>query len=346
MKVTIRSKTANVPIECEPHERILYAALRAGLDVPYECSTGTCGTCKARARPGTVGALWLQAPGLTTCKAERGEFLMCQGSALGDCEILVPARVQATDDAAIRPAYLSGSMRDINALTHDVLSFRVALEQPVAFVAGQFVVLSIDGIDGYRAYSMTSFAPLSDTLDLVIKRKPGGGFSDWMGSVRNGAAVKVFGPLGKATFSPSMRNDIVGIAGGSGIAGIMSILSHATASSHFEASRGAVFFGVRTREDVFFMDELAALVESASGKLSVTVAFSDEPDAARDARVPDCIQIDHGFVHEVAAKRMAGEWTNTTAFVAGPPPMVDGTLRLLVTEAGLSPADIRYDKFG
>jgi toluene monooxygenase electron transfer component len=35
-----------------------------------------------------------------------------------------------------------------------------------------------------------------------------------------------------------------------------------------------------------------------------------------------------------------------TAYVAGPPPMVDGALRMLVLEARLDGTDIKYDKFG
>ena len=60
-------------IECAPRERILYAALRAGVGVPHECATGSCGTCKARARPGTVEDVWPQAPGHAYLKRERGD---------------------------------------------------------------------------------------------------------------------------------------------------------------------------------------------------------------------------------------------------------------------------------
>ncbi len=43
---------------------------------------------------------------------------------------------------------------------------------------------------------------------------------------------------------------------------------------------------------------------------------------------------------------MAGKYDNVVAFVAGPPPMVDGALRMLIMEARLPAKDIRYDKFG
>ena len=404
LKVTIRTRASHHAVECGPHERILYAALRAGIGVSYECATGTCGTCKARARPGTVEDVWPEAPGLAGLKRERGEFLMCQGVALGDCEILVPSRIEADAGGARQPRRLSGTLAGIRPLTRDVTAFQVVLDRLVAFDAGQFAVLAVPGLAGYRAYSMTNFAARTDRLDFVIKHKPGGGFSDWLASGRSnrvrdgegvhgrssgsdpaepgsgcadsapggrdarvpgsagqvrssgsgsvepapgraGAALDLFGPLGKATWRPEEDRDLVCIAGGSGIAGMMSILSHAASSGHFERRRGDVFFGVRSREDVFFTGELAHLVESAAGRLSVTVAFSEEPAAARDPRIPRCIDVARGFVHSVAGERMAGAWNDPTAFVAGPPPMVDAALRMLITEARLPASRIRYDKF-
>ena len=345
LKITVRTRTSSHEIECAPHERILYAALRAGIGVPYECATGSCGTCKARARPGTVEDVWPRAPGHAYLKRERGEFLMCQGVALGDCEILVPSRIDADAGGAVRPRHTPGTLCDVRSLTHDVDAFRVRLERPIAFDAGQFVVLAAPGLAGYRAYSMVNHAAETDRLDFVIKRMPQGGFSGWIGPERAGSALDVFGPLGKATWRPEEDKDLLCIAGGSGVAGMMSILSHAVSSGHFERRSGDVFFGVRTRDDAFFTDELARLVESAAGRLTVTVAFSDEPAAGSDPRMPRCIETAQGLVHLVAGERMAGKWNGPTAFVAGPPPMVDAALRMLVMEARLPASDIRYDKF-
>ena len=345
MKVTVRTRTSNHEIECAPHERILYAALRAGVGVPYECATGSCGTCKARARPGTVEDVWPQAPGHAGLKQTRGEFLMCQGVALGDCEILVPSRFDERAGSAPQPRHMSGTLSEHRSLTHDVDAFHVELDQPVTFDAGQFVVLAAPGLAGYRAYSMVNHATETDRLDFVIKHKPGGGFSKWIGSGREDGALDVFGPLGKATWRPEEEENLLCIAGGSGVAGMMSILSHAVSSGHFERRRGDLFFGVRTRKDLFFADELARLVESAGDRLSVTVAFSDEQVVDRDPQIPHCIDTAQGFVHLVAGERMAGAWNDLTAFVAGPPPMVDGALRMLVMEARLPASAIRYDKF-
>ena len=345
MKVTVRTRTSSHEIECVPRERILYAALRAGVGVPHECATGSCGTCKARARPGTVEDVWPQAPGHAYLKRERGEFLMCQGVALGDCEILVPSRVDAGPSSAPGPRHATGVLSAIRSLTHDVDAFSLELDHPVTFDAGQFVVLAAPGLAGYRAYSMVNEAAETSRLDFVIKHKAGGAFSGWLGAGRIGSILEVFGPLGKATWRPEEGKDLLCIAGGSGIAGMMSILSHALSSGHFKRHQSDVFFGVRTREDVFFADELARLVGAAGGRLSVTVAYSEEPVVDRDPRIPACIDVAHGFVHLVAGERMAGAWGDPAAFVAGPPPMVDGALRMLVMDARLPASDIRYDKF-
>ena len=345
MKVTVRTRTSSHEIECAPRERILYAALRAGVGVPYECATGSCGTCKARARPGTVEDVWPQAPGHAYLKRERGEFLMCQGVALGDCEILVPSRIESESDTVPGPRHVTGNLSEVRSLTHDVDAFSVELDRPITFDAGQFVVLAAPGLAGYRAYSMVNEAAETSRLDFVIKHQAGGGFSGWLEAEREGSTLEVFGPLGKATWRPEEGKDLLCIAGGSGIAGMMSILTHAHASGHFERHRADVFFGVRTREDVFFADELAGLVRAAGDRVSVTLAYSEEPVMDRDSRIPRCIDVAHGFVHLVAGERMAGAGGDPTAFVAGPPPMVDGALRMLVMEARLPASDIRYDKF-
>jgi toluene monooxygenase electron transfer component len=106
-----------------------------------------------------------------------------------------------------------------------------------------------------------------------------------------------------------------------------------------------VFFGVRTARDAFFLDELEAFRASAGGRLAVTVALSDEDVPASLAGAHPGFAFARGFVHAVAGERMQGRFAGVRAYVAGPPPMVDASLRLLLREARLPLSDIRYDKF-
>ena len=50
-------------------------------------------------------------------------------------------------------------------------------------------------------------------------------------------------------------------------------------------------------------------------------------------------------MHEVAARRLKGQYRNVRAYLAGPPPAVDAAIRMLIVEAKLTADNIAYDKF-
>src|SRR5438105_5954457 len=140
------------------------------------------------------------------------------------------------------------------------------------------------GGTGARAYSMVNFDRGAERLSFVVKKKPGGGVSEWLfGADVEGTRLGLFAPLGRATFHPDVNKHVLCIAGGSGLAGMMSILSRACAAEHFAERDGHVFFGVRTARDHFFLDELEAFRRRFPVRLAVTVALSDE--AISDALV-------------------------------------------------------------
>lgn len=346
MEIVIESRAGTCPFTCEPDEKILFAGLRAGLTLPYDCATGTCGMCKARVRSGTVDVIWPEAPALAKLQRDRGDILMCQSRATSDCVLRVPANVVASASGSL-PRHGSALVRNVQRLTDDVMHFELALPSPMTFNAGQFVVLTAPGISGARAYSMVNYAPATSTLELVIKKKPGGGLSEWFFEAdRTGLELGIFGPLGRATFRPGEDRDLVCIAGGSGIAGILSILEHATAANHFRKHKGRVFFGVRTLRDGFYLDRFARLVTESQGALQVFLAVSHEAVDAPHHPQYSTLRIAPGFVHDVADANLepaCGD--DITTFVAGPPPMVDGAIRVLIGH-GVSSSQIRYDKFG
>jgi toluene monooxygenase electron transfer component len=193
---------------------------------------------------------------------------------------------------------------------------------------------------------MVNFDRRAARLSFVVKKNPRGAVSEWhIGDGIHGARLVLFAPLGHATFRPDVRKHLLCVAGGSGIAGMMSILSLASEADHFAAWDGQVFFGVRTARDGFFLDELEAFRACHPGRLWVTVALSDEDVPASLSAAYPGFAFARGFVHAVAAERMQGRVADLRAYVAGPPPMVDATLRWLLREMRLPPADIRYDKF-
>ena len=346
MRIQVNARNRAFQFEAASGEKILYAGLRSQAGLPYECATGTCGTCKARLIDGQVDDSWTAAPGRKFLKAERGEFLMCQCSPRSDLSIEVASFVYPIDPGTSTPAPLGGTVRAVRALTHDVSAVEVELDAPCEFDAGQFMAVGAPGVPGARGYSMVNYERPAARLEFVIKKKPGGGFSEWLFSgKREGTKLSLFGPLGKATFYPDLGKHVLCIAGGSGIAGMMSILSRAGQARYFEQHQGRVYFGVRTATDTFYLEELSALQRQFPDGLQVTVALSDTdvPDELR-ARFPG-LRFARGLVHEVAKRDMAGKYQNVRAFLAGPPPAVDAAIRVLLLEAKLTTDNVRYDKF-
>ncbi len=346
LDVDVQTKVATFSFPCRDDESLLTAGLAAGYDLPYECSTGTCGSCHARVAAGSVDPGWTDAPGYAKLHLDKGDVLMCQARPRSDCAIKVRSSAIQPEPLAPRLLRRTGRVESVRRLTRDVLQFDLALSQPIDFEAGQFVGLRHKGVVGHRAYSMVNHGPESRNLTFVVKRKPKGLFSDAIfDQDLTGHELDVVGPLGRATFRPDDNRNFICIAGGSGIAGMMAILAHARQADHYAEHKGHVFFGVRTRADAFYVAEFAESVAAASGSLKVVIAISDEDEVeAAHPEFPD-VAMAKGLVHQVAAAEMRGRWSDEVAFVAGPQPMVDAAIRMLITEARMKPGDIRFDKF-
>jgi toluene monooxygenase electron transfer component len=346
LRIDVRSKSSAGSFEAGLQEPLLYAALRAGLGIPYECATGTCGTCRARLLAGEVVDDWAAAPGRIALKPGRNEVLLCQNRALGACSFEIPGNPGLAANPHPTPRFGQAVLDRLEPLTADVAALHLRLKPALDFTAGQFAVLRVPGIDGFRAYSMVSAAGQADRVEFVVKRKPGGAIGAWLSSTAApGDRLEWFGPLGKAVFDPQDQRPLLCIAGGSGIAPILSILAAGCSTGHFARFGAAVYFGVRTRADLFYLDRLSGFAAAFPGALNITVALSD--DAPTDAlqRLHPLLGFAEGFPHALAARDLAGHFAGRVAYLAGPPILVEASIRMLIAEARLPVRDIRYDKF-
>ncbi len=286
------------------------------------------------------------APGAAQLNAGKGECLLCQGAALKDCEILVPAKIDLSRLSDQRPARFEANLQDVKAVAPEVATFTVRLPETVRPISGQYFLLRPKGMQGFRAYSMTNFDESTDSLHFVIKKVAGGVFSEKIfsdGSLDE--PLEAFGPMGLATFDPSDTRDLICLVGGSGIAGIMSILAQARRVDHFSRHRLFMVFGARRIEEFFFLDELADLAGTNPDHIQIHLAVSEGEAAGDVSKELRGLSVHYGFVHDVAKSlSQTGEFDGALAFLGGPPPMLNSCLALLL-DAGLPVPDIRYDRF-
>lgn len=345
--VTVRTKRDLATFESAPGERLLFAGLRQGLDLPYECASGVCGTCQALAINASKRAFENLYPGARAgANLAPGRVLMCQTACCEDVELRLFSRFARMSESEARPGYAIGSIAGIEELAPNTIAFSIETNEPLAYRAGQFFMLSVDGVNGYRAYSMTG-APGARRLDFVVRTLPGGGFSEWLRTrARPRGSVRIFGPLGRATLEPGDPKNLFAIAGGTGVAGIMSILEQALATGYLRDHRATLVFGVKSMAETFFLDRLSSMVEASAGQLEVVVAISgaDGPGASTPGTN---IGFTSGLVVGVAEELMSkrSNHADTRHFIAGPPIVVESGIAMLHENFKVDRGSIRFDRF-
>lgn len=342
--VELRTPDGTRAFSCLPGERLLYAALRAGAEPAYGCATGTCGNCRATVLEGSVITAWADAPALRAVRRP-DEILLCQSVAESDC--VVKAGSAAWSHPRERAATYEATVSRVVPSAEGLCWIEIQLDRPMCFHAGQFVLLSMEGVEGFRAYSPAHDGNWVSRLSFVVRDKAGGGLSPRLCSLDSvGQAVKVFGPLGSAHVRPTRDQDMAIVVGGSGCAVALSLLDWALRTNHLERYRIDVVCGMRSSHCSEVIARLsAAMAASHPERLRIVLALSDvgEPPT-RNALAG--LGLERGLAHEVAKRVLSAEaWRERAVFVAGPAPMVEATLRMLMVDARLGPKSIRYDSF-
>jgi ferredoxin-NADP reductase len=212
--------------------------------------------------------------------------------------------------------------------TERAKTFRLALERPSPFLAGQHFVVRLTAPDGYRAqrsYSVAS-APGDDAqIDLTVELLDDGEVSGYLHEVVGpGDRLEVRGPIGGWFVWPGDAPALL-VGGGSGIVPLMSMLRLARAGGRSDLVRLAV--SVRRPADLYYRDELPGP--------EVTVVYTREapPGAGRAAARLGAADLAPLVVE------------GTTAYVCGSAGFAEAAGNLLVG-LGVPPGSIRVERFG
>ena len=275
---------------------------------------------------------------------------MCQSSCSQDTNIRLFGPLNKQNNDYPRPNYFDAKIISSTRENDEVISFKLKLNKDFSFIAGQFIMLKPNALSGWRAYSICNTKLSSNEIELVLKKMPNGGFSNWLFKYADfKKPLKAFGPLGKASLkSKSGDTDIIAIVGGSGIAGIMAVLEEALNTDHLKVFKAKVFFGLRNKEKSFFLERLNNLVLKSENSLQITVGYSETDANDNIKNLFPCISFETGWIHEIALKEISSKslLEGTTFFIAGPPVMVDKTEQKLKEELNIKPEHIRIDRFG
>ena len=279
---------------------------------------------------------WPGAPAWTDRDRARNKFLGCQARAKSGC--VIKPRV----DDQYRPVHLpsrsSATLAQVRPVTHDISEFHFTLAAPMAFEPGQYLLLQLPGIDGLRAYSMSSVPADGACFSLQVRRTPEGKGSAALFGLPAGTTVEVDGPYGMAWLRTDVRRDILCVAGGSGLAPMISIARGAMTHAALADVHLHFVYGGRTVRDICGEDMLRAL-PGWGERLHYYPAVSDpagESAGAWGGRTR--------FAHEVVAELFGLRLPQMEIYFAGPPAMALALQRMLM-KAKVAPAQVHFDQF-
>ena len=318
---------------CAPGQTVLAAALAAGIDLSYECASGSCGTCRARLVDGAVVPLWAGAPGLSERDRRKGDrILCCQSIAQGDCAI--QARV-GDAPAQWPPLPLQARVSSLRSLNHDVVHLVLDAGSDVSFLPGQFMLFALNSGIGRRAYSMANLPDGSGRLEFIVKRKPCGLASTFIfDDLKAGDRLDLEGPYGRAWLRDENARDIVLLAGGSGLAPIWSIAMGALQRSPQRRLR--LYFGVNRGVDLFWSTQIEQARRAHPGFEVHLVLMQTSPQDPAGCR--------QGAVGDVMS-RDVGDLQSCDLYMAGPPGLVDHVMRELVATGRAQADRVFFDRF-
>lgn len=309
----------------EPGANLLETLRKNDIPISYSCTAGRCGTCRCKVLEGNVLDSGLESK-ITNPNEDR-YVLACMSVLTESCVIEVPE----PDEVINHPARIvKAEVVAIEDAAHDIKRLVLRPSKPLAFSPGQYAMLQFTS-EHIRPYSMAGL-PGDRELEFHIRLVPGGRVTGYVAqALKAGDAVRVSGPLGTAYLRRKHEGPMLCVAGGTGLAPVLSIVRGALAEGMSNPIH--VYFGVRSPKDIYGAQWLAGLAAAHPNlKVHIVVTMGNEDPAMRSGLVTDAV---------------ARDWSSLAgwrAYLCGAPPMVEAA-SMLVKQCGVLPEHVYADAF-
>ena len=337
---TIKLAKPELQFDCPADDTVLRAALRQGLGFPYECNVGSCGNCLFEVLEGEVEHERADAPAWNERHKSRNRYLGCQARAKSDLSIKVNLRDHY--EPKNRPVRTRAQLIGTEDITHDIREFQFELKDAAPFLPGQYALLSVPGVEGARAYSMSNVGgDGGKRWDFQIKRVPDGACTQKLfETLKTGDEIGFDGPFGMAYLREDAPRDVLCIAGGSGLSPMISIARGFAQSPALQDRQLHFVYGGRQVRDIcgeHILKTLHGFGERIHYHPVISHADEDPSGAEWTGKT--------GFVHE-AAKEIIGEekLRDYEIYFAGPPAMAAAAHKMLF-QSKVPTDQIHFDQF-
>lgn len=253
-KVTVLNNGVvfNVPFD----QCILDAGLAQGIPLPHQCRGASCGKCKVHVEHGTVDHGWSFGFAITDEEKDQGFCLMCQAHPTSS-ELSI--RTVEPFGQATQPVVQATGLVVANEKLNERVR-RIVVQTAQAgqlFRAGAYAELALPGISPSRMYSYSNAGAEDDQLEFLVSLHPQGLASTYIHEdLKVGQSLALTGPFGTCQL-PKGGWSVLGMAGGTGLAPVLSIFEQALAEGATEEF--ILLFGVLKDADAFELPRLLRL---------------------------------------------------------------------------------------
>jgi methane monooxygenase component C len=325
---------------CSSEDSILEAAEQAGITIPAVCRKGTCGSCRGRCSKGKYNLKFFAEGVLSAAARERDEVLLCQTFAEGELRIEVPldyAHIVAGPPPEFRSEVVAnedcgGFVRRLRlqALPDEAGTINSS------FDAGQYMDLEIPGTSTRRAYSIASSPNWTGEFEFMIRLREGGHFSTWLeNGAKPGATLTCCGPKGRFTLRDGSLNPRRFVAGGTGIAPMLSMLRQMAEFQSPQESK--LYFGLTNEDEIFAQAEIDA-IDASLPNLDVHFCLW-KPSPTWKGNAGSSVT---AFKEDLAADLAKG--VTPDVYLCGPPGMVAASVAA-IEELGLPHENVFSERF-
>lgn len=334
MSYEVRVEPTGDVIEVEEDQTILDAALRQGVWLPFACGHGTCATCKVQVLEGDADLGNASPFALMDMERDEGKILVC--CAKPESDLVIEADIDVDPDFMGYPVQDHvGTVTRIEELSPTIRGITLELDSPMEFQAGQYVNLNIPGVEGTRAFSIANRPSDNRHVELHVRLVPGGAATTWLHEqLQMGDRLELSGPYGQFFVRKSDEQDVIFIAGGSGLSSPQSMILDLLEAG--DSRQIYLFQGARNLSELYnraLFEQLAQEHEN----------FHYIP-ALNEPQEEDRWQGFKGFVHEAAAAYFDNRFSGHKAYLCGPPPMIDAAITTLM-QGRLFERDIHMERF-
>ncbi|MDO4250120.1 MAG: phenol 2-monooxygenase domain-containing protein [Moraxella sp.] len=321
-------------IEVEEGQTILDAALRQGVWLPFACGHGTCGTCKVQVTDGFFDVGDASPFALMDIEREENKVLAC--CCKPESNMVIEADVDEDPDFL---GYLiedyTATVLSITDLSPTIKGVRLALDRPMAFQAGQYVNIALPTIEGTRAFSIANSPSEEGIIELHIRLVESGAATTYVHErLAVGDTFLLSGPYGQFFVRKSDPQDVIFIAGGSGLSSPQSMILDLLESG--DTRQIYLFYGARNLSELYNRDLFDRLASQYAN-------FHYFPTLSAPAATDEWQGLT-GYVHEAVSQHFHGRCSGHKAYLCGPPAMIDSAISMLMQNR-LFERDIHTERF-